>query len=312
MTDELTRAVEVALATGRPLLLRGEPGSGKSSLAPFFAQREGWRFCKHVVTARTQAQDLLWNFDSVRRLADARSRQVDGEPWQDFRYVEPGPLWWAFAPGSARRRGSTLSELMPPELYAADPRWKENETRRQDRAVLLIDEIDKADPDLPNSLLVPLGTGEFQVAETRRTVAKEPASPESGDLSSFVRPGFAHHLVVVTTNEERELPQAFLRRCVVTWLSEPSVTRLVEIALAHQEKRSGGVGADDEVLATALANALDEARADAKSKARRPPSTAEFLDAFRACRELEIRPHSEGWHHVEQLTLRKTRPDDAR
>jgi len=73
MTHEIDLAERVALATGRPLLLRGDPGSGKSSLAAHVAQRRGWRYYEHVVTSRTQARDLLWTFDSVRRLADAEA-----------------------------------------------------------------------------------------------------------------------------------------------------------------------------------------------------------------------------------------------
>src|ERR1700687_2144457 len=71
LDDQLRLAVDVALATGRPLLLRGEPGSGKSSLAAFLARNLGWRYYEHVVSSRTTAQDLLWSFDSMRRLADA-------------------------------------------------------------------------------------------------------------------------------------------------------------------------------------------------------------------------------------------------
>ena len=74
MSPRIEEAVQVALATGRPLLLRGRPGSGKSSLAPFIARRRGWRYYDHVITYATRSTDLLWRYDSVRRLADAQAR----------------------------------------------------------------------------------------------------------------------------------------------------------------------------------------------------------------------------------------------
>ena len=93
----LKLAVEVALVTGRPLLIRGKPGSGKSSLAAYVARNLGWRYYEHIITARTQARDLLWTYDVVRRLANAQTRRKKSDPdLYDFDYVEPGVLWWAF------------------------------------------------------------------------------------------------------------------------------------------------------------------------------------------------------------------------
>ncbi|RKT55400.1 AAA family ATPase [Saccharothrix australiensis] len=304
MTDELEHAVRIALATGRPLLLRGDPGSGKSSLAPFLARQEGWRFYKHVVTARTQAQDLLWTFDSVRRLGDAQRPEGQRGKWHEHRYIDPGPLWWAFAPRSAALRGSRPEHGMPERHRAVD---KGNPSPRYpDHAVLLIDEIDKADPDLPNGLLVPLGSGEFHVTEIDRTIVKEPpATDVELPGTAFTAPGLARHLVVVTTNEERELPRAFLRRCVVAWLPEPDPRRLVDIARAHH-----GAGRADEELAGDLARALDAARGKARDSGQRQPSTAEFLDAYRACVRLGIRRDTPTWEELLRLTLLK--PDHVR
>ena len=100
----------------------------------------------------------------------------------------PGPLWWAFDPASARHHGTDPTATNPDA----------------DRAVVLVDEIDKADPDVPNDLLVPLGSYEFRVEDEAPVVAEHPP------------------LVVVTTNEERELPRAFLRRCVILALEAPA------------------------------------------------------------------------------------------
>ena len=301
VTPEIQLAVDVALATGRPLLLRGEPGSGKSSLAAYVARERGWRYYEHVITSRTQARDLLSTFDTVRRLADAetgrtgRTGRTDTQ-LDDTDYVEPGVLWWAFAPESARRRGSgQTGRRIPP---AVEPNETLNATRSTEHAVVLIDEIDKADPDLPNGLLVPLGSSEFMVPETRQRVKKDAPTRN-------LNPDQSRHLIMITTNEERELPQAFLRRCVVIWLPHPGVDRLVAIARAHMAAFAGGMNASDEQLALELAKRVDTVRKEAKKRAIRPPSTAEYLDALRACRALRITPDSDQWAQLRDLTLIK-------
>jgi MoxR-like ATPase len=294
-TSEIELAVEVALATGRPLLLRGEPGSGKSSLAAYVARDRDWRYYEHVVSSRTQARDLLWTFDTVRRLADAEAGR-DGGQLNDADYVEPGALWWALDPGSAHRRGAPADDRRTKQ--AIEPNEKINSGRHGPGAVVLIDEIDKADPDLPNGLLVPLGSNQFVVTETRQRVPEETPDEQA-------RPDQSPHLIMITTNEERELPQAFLRRCVVIWLPHPDVGRLVTIARRHIAAYGDTVTADDEKLARELADWVAEVRLDAQRQAIRPPSTAEYLDALRACRVLGIRPDSSQWAQLRELTLLK-------
>ncbi|MEV8510273.1 MoxR family ATPase [Actinoplanes sp. NPDC051475] len=294
MTDELSLAVDVALATGRPLLLRGDPGSGKSSLAAYVARERGWRYYEHVVTSRTEAHDLLWTFDAVRKLADAQASRV----LEEYAYVEPRVLWWAFAPRSAARRGRPAGD--GDGSPAADPahRIHGDEAPSADHAVVLIDEIDKSEPDLPNNLLVPLGSQEFVVTHTGTRVRREP--PERPDPTPLAR-----HLVVLTTNEERELPRAFLRRCVVAWLKRPDADRLVTIARMHLDAYDGGHTVQDLQLARAIADQLMEVQADADRAALRAPSTAEFLDALRACRGLGITVRSRAWPQLRKLLMVK-------
>jgi MoxR-like ATPase len=290
MSDDIDLAVRVSLATGRPLLLRGNPGTGKSSLAAYIARQRGWRYYEHVVTSRTQARDLLWTFDSVRRLADAQVRRA---ALNDHDYVEPGVLWWALAPDSARRRGQLADvEVSSP----AEPDADTNARRSKGNAVVLIDEIDKADPDMPNGLLVPLGSNEFTVSETGAVIApgRAGAASEAGRC-----------IVIITTNEERALPQAFLRRCVVLWLQDPAKESLVEIAKAHLEAYEGEFSEDDRSLATSLADELISLRTVTAKQALRAPSTAEFLDALRACRSLKISVDSADWTRLRDLVLIK-------
>jgi MoxR-like ATPase len=297
MRPELQLAVELALATGRPLLLRGDPGSGKSSLAAFVARNLNYRYYEHVVTSTTRAQDLLWRYDTVRRLSDA---QVRDRHLSDADYVEPGVLWWAFAAGSAARRGVD-EDSEPPDTLAQDPNAELNRDRRDDAAVVLIDEIDKADPDVPNGLLGPLGTTSFVVHETGVEVRRPTRSDEE-----VLRDPVSRLLLVITTNEDRDLPMAFIRRCVVHRLAHPDARRLVEIARLHFATTDPG----DEDLFDALARHVEKLRGEAEKMATRPPSTAEFLDAVRASRALkiEVREMSDAWRVLEQATLGKDFP----
>lgn len=248
-TKSIILAVNVALAARRPLLVAGPPGSGKSSLALNVARHEGWAYEEEVLTPRTQARDLLWRFDALRRLRDAQVGPLDEG---DEAYVKPGVLWRAFEHDS-------------------------------ERAVLLLDEIDKADPDVPNSLLEALGTLSFTVEETERTVS--------------ARPGAAP-FVVLTTNEERELSGPFMRRCVVLRLERPGVDRLLEIARAH--KLDG-----DEQMVKRAAERIDELAQEAEAAGQPVPSAAEFVDALRAAQDLKVGANDPEWDAVMEVALVK-------
>ena len=279
---DLSRAVRVALATSRPLLLRGAPGSGKTTLARDVARQLGRAYYQQVVTSRTEARDLEWTFDAVRRLADAQLRGDRGRVARLANYVDPQVLWWGFDPVSAARRGgaSVGAGSDPGDSFGEAP----SPTRP---TVVLIDEIDKAEPEVANDLLEPFDVGGFTVAETRFPVTRR-------------RDVF----LVVTTNDERDLPGAFLRRCIVHEIRRPGAEVLAAIARAHF---------DDTVArdtALAVAQRLDALAAQARARRLREPGVAEFLDALRACRDLRVAPGSDEWEPVTRLALWKHRRAD--
>lgn len=286
-SDDIVMRVNVALATTRPLLVRGPSGSGKSSLAYNVARQLGYRYYEHVITARTAAVDLLWQFDVVRRLADAQIERLNPDPsW----YIEPGVLWRAFDPAGARKQGpkggSTPETTARGSRLGARPPAYEPEMDAKP-AVVLLDEIDKADPDVPNSLLVPLGSFEFTMTDSQPPLVVRTTGP---------RPP----LVVITTNEERELPPAFLRRCVALALPAPDVDQLVAIAKAHFGSKGSG-------LFRRIAKQVAEP--DGLARDGLQASAAEFIDAVRACRELQVDPdpHNEDWLRIVATTLAKPR-----
>jgi MoxR-like ATPase len=273
---EMTLAINVALSVGRPLLVSGEPGSGKTTLARSVAAVLGWRFYKTVVTSRTQARDLEWNFDAVRRLGDAQASRLHAN---EAHYIEPRILWWAFSPETAALRGNAD---LPKEDRARDPRIAGDGPS----AVVLLDEIDKADPDVPNDLLEPLDTGRFTVEEATEVDRKD-----------------RKVLVVITTNGERELPPAFVRRCISLDLTPPDEPWLKGIARERFPKL-------DEKIHAGVIKSILEIRAQRGATARKP-GTAEFIDALTVCDQLmngrtaEEWFGSDEWKCVTEATLSK-------
>lgn len=261
--DSIVLAVNVALATGRPLLVRGDAGSGKSTLAEDVARLLGYRYYEKVVSSNVEIDDLLWRIDHLSRIADGHAGDRDKIANMAL-YLRPGVLFWAFDPKSAGEYAKGDPELRTWEIELPHTR----------PAVVLIDEIDKAEPDFPNDLLVPLGSLSFQIRAPNLDV-RVVAKPE-------MRP-----LVVVTTNEERDLPDAFLRRCVVLCLTTPDRKRLSAIARRHLPEDKL-----DEKMLDALMTRYFELRTSAEKAKVRRPSTAEFLDAARAL--VELRDVGEG------------------
>ncbi len=287
-------AVNAALAAGRPLLVRGEPGSGKSQLARAAAHGLGRAFVAKVIDARTEARDLLWTFDAVRRLADAQVLAARGllpgetveEQLAELRYVAPGPLWWAFDwPGAAA----------PAEGIVVEPPPVAVDCSAEDGVVVLLDELDKADSSVPNGLLDALGQGGFE-----------------GPAGLRVECGAMPPLVVVTTNEERSLPDAFLRRCLVLQLRLPrDRSTLVEWLKRRGRAHFSAGELADSVLAKA-AEMLAEDRERLLRQGLTPPGAAEYLDLLRAVARSR-RPAEEQLEllgRVAEFALRK-HPEDA-
>jgi MoxR-like ATPase len=300
--DSIVIAVDVALATNRPLLVSGDPGCGKSRLADAVAELQGWSLIAKTMTSRTRLESLTAEVDQLRRLNDAQARDGHTRLRPDAFYLNPGIFWWAFDPESAKRRGITPATAAEQGAELSHPGQERRAKRTEDQgAVLLIDEIDKAEPDLPNDLLEPLDRRRFDLpAGFRARLAGD------RDSECIEAPEGLSLLTVVTTNGERELPQAFLRRCVRLELNLPKdddkrVAWLREIALQHFPD-------GDEDRIEAIAKRLIHFQKRAGELQRRLPGTAELLDAVRACEKLKIavsdQPDSV-WAQLERAVIAK-------
>ncbi len=224
----LEAAVNCAIALERPLLVRGEPGTGKTVLAEAIAAGLQTRLIHWPVKSTTRAQDGLYVYDTVQRLYD--SRFGDGDPSVKVsdirRYIRLGPLGEAFS--------------------------------AKERVVLLIDEIDKADIEFPNDLLHELDRMRFTITETQDQVVAQ------------VRP-----VVIITSNAEKELPDAFLRRCVFHFIEFPDRELMTRIVKVHH-------GQLDKKLLESTMQAFYALRDE--ERLRKKPSTSELIDWIAALR----------------------------
>ena len=215
---ELQDAVNVSIALERPLLIRGEPGTGKTLLAEAISEALGMDLIRWNVKSTTLAADGLYIYDTVQRLNDSR---FGGSDVSDIKnYIRFGPLGRAFS--------------------------------HPERPVLLIDEIDKADMEFPNDLLHELDAMSFDVLETRETVA------------ASQRP-----IVIITSNAEKELPNAFLRRCVFHYISFPDEAQMTEIVKVHHPNL------DEQLLSQCLVKFYWLRK---QQEIRKKPSTSELVD----------------------------------
>ncbi len=224
-SEGLRHAVNVALALERPLLLRGEPGTGKTLLAHNVAEALGMELLRWHIKSTTKAQEGLYVYDTVQRLHD--SRFGDGDVKDIKRYIKLGPLGRALAsPG---------------------------------RVVLLIDEIDKADVEFPNDLLQELDVMRFQIFETGE------------EIEARERP-----FVVITSNNEKELPDAFLRRCIFHYIEFPSPELMRRIVRVHHQDL------EDKLLDQTI-EVFYNLRG--VPRLRKRPSTSELIDWIGALRK---------------------------
>ncbi|ACT60528.1 AAA family ATPase [Hirschia baltica] len=231
-TEDLQVAVNAAIALERPLLIKGEPGTGKTVLAHEVAQALGRPLIEWHIKSTTKAQQGLYEYDAVSRLRD--SQLGDPKVADVSNYIKRGKLW---------------------EAFVAD-----------DQPILLIDEIDKADIEFPNDLLQELDRMEFFVYETGETIKAEK------------RP-----LVIITSNNEKELPDAFLRRCFFHFIKFPdadTMKAIVDVHFPEIQKR---------LVANALSTFYDMREVPGLKK---KPSTSELIDWLKLLMSEDIDPET--------------------
>ena len=269
------QAVNTALAAGRPLLLRGEPGVGKSQLAFAAAKSLERAFVAKTVDANTEAHHLLWHFDAVARLAEA---QVQGallagcNECQEaakrsleqnlalHKFVHPQVLWWALNWKSAGKQAEVAKIDKPKQCTGYRP---------SKGVVALIDEIDKADSHVPNGLLEALGAGSFKPFGLPERVFADNRSP----------------LIIITTNEERRLPDAFIRRCLVLNMQLPKDRKGLEAHLLERA-RAHFPRVNEKLIQRAAQMLIDDREIARKENHYPLPGQAEYLDLLRAVRRL--------------------------
>ncbi len=222
VTQELMNAVNVSIALQKPLLIKGEPGTGKTMLAEAIAEALDLKLIIWGIKSTTKAQEGLYVYDTVQRLYD--SQFGEGDVSDIKQYIKLGKLGEAFS--------------------------------SDEQVVLLIDEIDKADLEFPNDLLWELDKMEFYINETKETIKTKH------------RP-----IVIITSNAEKELPDAFLRRCIFHYIEFPDAEKMAEIIKVH-------FGDIDKKLCEKAMEAFYEIR-DMK-ELQKKPSTSELLDWIQA------------------------------
>lgn len=282
-----------AYAAGRPLLLRGNPGTGKSQMAQAIARHLNWAFVSEVVRGSTELSDLHWHFDAIARLGEAQvlgllpkvaqsTRRVRAvEQLDPKHFLAPGAFWWAYDWPSAQRQQA----LARHQAHCGPS--AEQATQANNGVVLLIDEIDKADPDLPNGLLETLGQYQFTVPYLKQTLTANPHKL----------------LVIITTNQERDLPKAFMRRCFVHTLHMDENPESRAQWLIKRGKLHFAETIHDEVYRIA-AELLWQDR-DQQHNQPYLPGLAEYLDLLRALSGMQLDQQQQRIKDIAQYALKK-------
>lgn len=308
-------AVRAALVSGRPLLIRGEAGIGKTQLARAVAEVLQVPLLHHVVDERTERDDLLYHLDAVARLAAAQiaaivERDSPGTVQaglHERNFIRPGIFWWALDWAGAAKQAERYSRHCRPCKPPSDTPLNSSAPCS---CVLLIDEIDKADPSVPNGLLECLGSDGFRT----------PLIDEGVHIPAHGQPP----LVMLTTNEERELPLAFLRRCLVLTIPFPKPEAdarkfLIEDRARVRYPEESEIS--DQVCQEAATQLLSERQQADRNRHEglSKPGAAEYLDLIRVlvelCREVAQDQRSarqlEILAQVSSFVLRKRRDEDV-
>jgi len=267
----MLNAMRAAVGAGRPLLVEGEPGAGKSHFARAAASLCNRHFMSVVIQPNTEYEELLWTVDHTERLGRAHrpdpvpiaGDDFTGDPLDIRRFVCPGPLWYAF----------DFYGPKPPNRSQFRQLESDDSKLVGNGVVLLIDEIDKADASLCNGLLEAFGNGGFEVPLLAQSVRCPPDRAP---------------LIVLTSNRTRTLPAAFLRRCVIHRIVLPEGEALVEhlVALGEvqfAEDRQGPLLHDSTLREAAKQIVRDRQVSGAESQVR--AGVAEYLDLLRAIDE---------------------------
>ncbi|MEJ2681869.1 MAG: MoxR family ATPase [Gammaproteobacteria bacterium] len=254
LSDAHVGAIKAAFFAQRPLLVKGDPGVGKTSLAYAIASELEWGLVKIVVNHSVTIDDMLYSIDHLQRMGDANLLK-QGEALKPISdYVRPGKVWAAIAPDTLKKYGGEKPHNKP-------------------GTVLLIDEIDKADSSLPNALLEILDTGELSIPQVAETIRNKEQHPL---------------FVVITSNGERLLPPAFVRRCAMLDVSVPierdqARARLMDIYQTHLEYSADIKPMDEEKIIAQLVQFILDQGVEADRSYR--PGPSEFLDIVRALSE---------------------------
>lgn len=326
--EQTVWALQAAYAAGRPLLIQGEPGCGKSQVARAVAQKLKCAFIPIVIHPRSEFTDLLWRFDAVARLGQAQLLSHDkfglsqskqsgpdhdgndgnGQKCQNLdprdaldpqRFLVPGPLWWAVNWKSARTQSGhaklAAQNYQPHTDYVATDTSNEGASPAPPKRVLLIDEIDKAQVELPNGLLEVLDNGSFAIPYVADSVV---ASADPAPL------------VIITSNGECRLPKAFMRRCfVLTMKMKEDKNDFIDWLVERGKIHFQAEGEHYPDIFKTCAERLWAFRQAAIQSDESKPGQSEYLDLLKVLFSQKD-DYEKRLDQVQEFAFNKNQPDD--